>query len=337
MLDFAGNSNTLGKRTALITHLKKNAHRVGEYADNNNTEILAAISKYFGVHGGNIALGIGSTQLLFDVPNLIPYKRALVPVPTFWEYTAFNTLWKKKMKKLVFTEKNDFAPDYQLLDLEIKPGDCVFIANVNSPSSLLYDRNELLRLIKKHPHTQFVIDETYLVFRKDYKKQSLLGEASRRKNLIVITSVSKFFGLAGVRLGFMVAHRDIITRYNQYFHIPYSVGMFTQLAFTKQIQDTAGATRARKLFDDERVRVFKIIKDKFSDRLYPIRPDGNFVLCKIETKQRSLELQRKLEKLGIHLRGGHELLDVSDKWIRFTLRSKKDNQKLIKALDIVLR
>lgn len=337
MLDFASNSNSIKNQASLISLLKKNAHRVIEYPDNENEAVLSSIKKYLGIPSANIALGIGSTQLLFNIPNLLSYKRALIPVPTFWEYTTFNSIWKRKIKKIHLSEKHDFAPDYKLLDSEIKDEDCVFFANVNNPTSLIYKRSELLKLIDRHPKASFVVDETYLIFRNDYRKESLIKEAQRRKNLIVVTSCSKFFGLAGVRIGFMVADKETIARYNQRFHIPYSIGIFTEIALIHQLEHTTHLAQTRNTYVEERLLIYNLIKKQFVGRLYPIRPDGNFILCRIETKQESEELQQKLGKMGMGIRGGHELLDISNKWIRFSLRSKKDNQMLMRALDLVLK
>ena len=90
----------------------------------------------------------------------------------------------------------------------IKVDDCVFICNTNNPTSTIYQKKKLLELIKNNPNVQFVIDETYLIFRSDYFKQSLAKQAQRQKNLHVVMSLSKFFSIRLIQI-FRTICKDI--------------------------------------------------------------------------------------------------------------------------------
>ena len=336
MIDFSENTNKASSTLQLENVLKKNVHLVKSYPDYNNGEIRGLIKKYFGISSEHIALGVGSTQLLFDIPKLLTYKRAVVIVPTFWEYTAFNTLFNKKIIKVQLSSSEDFAPDFALIRKTIKSGDCVFIANVNSPTSVLYKKSELLALINDYPEVQFVIDETFLIFRKDFVKQSLLKEAPERKNLIVVMSFSKFFTLSGARVGFFTSHVSLVEKYNKFFQIPYSLGPLTQVALAFQLKDAAKIAKVRDFYQTEREAQYLRIKDKLKGRLYPIRPDGNFIMCRVQTGQTGWDIKIALQKKGILIRSGHELNDISGEWVRFCILSKKENILLLKHLDQVL-
>ena len=338
MIDFADSTNKLGSRPKLLRAIKQNAYRFITYPDFTNKKIYRLITKHFGIKEEHVALGVGSTQILFDMPIFLNYKRAVIVVPTFWEYVTFNKLFRRKIKKIHFSSANDFAPNYALIHKELRPGDCLFLANVNSPTSVLYEKIELLRLLDAHPNVQFVVDETYLMFRSDAKYLTLTAEAPKRTNLIVLTSFSKFFSLPGIRVGAFVAHRSVVKNYNTYFHIPYSLGSLSQVALTHQLEDLPNILRSRSFYKKERAEVYAIIEKKFAGRLHAIKPDGNFILCRLLTGQTSKTIVAALRKRGLIIRGGHQLeYLLPEQWIRFSFLSKKEDRLLLRTLDGVLK
>jgi len=336
MLDFSRNINSIRPAQSLSEVIKKEINLTGEYPDYQNKKTLKLIEKFLGVSYKNISLGIGSTQILFDIPRMLSYKRAVIIVPTFWEYFSFNSRFKKKIKKIILSENNNFKPNYALISKIIKKGDCVFICNVNSPTSVLYEKNCLLEIIDNNPNVQFVIDETYLLFRSDFLKLSFIKQAKNRKNVHVVISLSKFFAIPGIRLGVFISNKKIINIYNNDFHIPYSINPFATAILSHLLEDIDFVARTRKFYDKEREQLYKIIKRKLSDRFQCIKPDGNFIMGHILTGQTSREIENTLKQKGFLIRGGHELLDVKNEWIRFSIKKRVDNRKLIEKLDEIL-
>lgn len=337
MIDFSTNTNPFGLSRHFIKALKDNIHLVGSYPDYKNQEVLLALEKFIGVPSSNLGLGIGSTQLFFNLPKILQYDRAVIVVPTFWEYVTFNTLFKKQITKINLSMKNDFSPNYDLIQRNIKAGDCVFLCNVNNPTSVLYERKKLLNIIKNNPDTKFVIDETYLLFRGDFYIQSLAKEVLKRKNLYVIMSMSKFFSIPGLRLGVIVSNRKVVEKYNKLFHIPYSVNTFSTKAILSLVNDKDFTIKTRLYFDNERDKLFRLLKVRFPKRLYCINPAANFIFARILTNQNSKDVKKTLEEKGILIRGGHELSGMTNKWLRFSVQKNKHNKTLICALDEILK
>ena len=336
MTDHSSNINPIGSTKAAIDAIRKNANIVLEYPDYLNTKINALVHTYFGVPLKNISVGAGSTQILFDIPRLLSYKRSVVIVPTFWEYTTLNERNKKRVKKIHLKEEDGFNPDYALIQKNIKDGDAVFICNVNNPTSKLYKKDDLLKLVKDNPGAQFIVDETYLIFRKDYKKQTLSKEVQKVNNLHIVVSLSKFFALPGMRLGVIISNRDTIASYTATVHVPYSIHPLSCTAFEPLLRDKEFTKESHAFYAVERKVFYKKVKEKLKGRLAVLAPDGNFIFGRILTGQESSEVVRSLSKKGILIRGGDELSDVSENWIRFSIRSKKDNAALLKTLDEVL-
>jgi threonine-phosphate decarboxylase len=336
MLDFSMNINSLQSTQSLSGIIKKEIGIIEKYPDYRNTKILKLLENFLNISYKNISLGVGSTQILFDIPKILSYERAIIIVPTFWEYTNFNVRFGKKIKKIILSENNNFKPDYILIQKTIRKGDCVFICNVNSPTSVLYKKKGLLEIIDNNPNTQFVVDETYLLFRSDFARLSFIKQAKDRKNVHVVISLSKFFAIPGIRLGIFISNRKVINAYNNEFHIPYSINPFTTVILSHLLKNTNFIIKTRQFYDKEREQLYEIIKRKLSNRFHCVKPDGNFIMGHILTKQTSQEIKNTLKQKGFVIRGGHELVDVKNKWIRFSIKKRTENRKLIEKLDEIL-
>jgi threonine-phosphate decarboxylase len=336
MLDFSVNTNPFGPPRSLMKALRKNIYMIGEYPDHLNVKIFLLLAEFFGISKKNIALGVGSTQILFDIPKLISYKRAVIIVPTFWEYTAFNVLFKKTIKKIELLEKNNFEPNYLSIQRVLMPGDCMFICNINNPSSILYDKKQIFKLIEDNPSIQFVVDETYLLFRSDFAEQSLVGQVNKYANLHIVLSLSKFFSIPGLRIGVLVSDKKTVGIYREQFHIPYSLNPLVLVALDHLLKNKKFISQTRMFNDKERIRLFALLNQKLESRMKCARPEGNFILGQILSGQKSQEVKESLKKAGILIRDGHELHDISGEWIRFSIQTVKSNNILVEELDRIL-
>ena len=336
MADHSSNINAVAPVKKAVDAIKKNADSVLRYPDHRNRKLTSLVSNYFNVPIQNISVGVGSTQLLFDIPKLLPYKRAVIVVPTFWEYKVLNERNKKPVKKIFLTEEEGFKLDYALLEKNIKPGDAVFICNVNNPTSTIYQKKRLLKLMRDNPKTQFIVDETYLLFRGDYEKQTFSKEAKKTKNIHVIASLSKFFALPGIRLGVIISNKETIDSYVSEVQVPYSVQPLAYVAAEPLLEDALFSKKNREFHDRQREDFYNKAQKKLKGRLKLFEPAGPFIFCRILTGQKSPEIVRLLSQMDILIRGGHELSDVGDQWLRFSIRTKKENSMLLGGLDEVL-
>lgn len=336
MIDYSSNINAVGSTEAAIDAIRKNADVILTYPDYHNTSITALVSDYFGVPSQNISIGAGSTQLFFDLPRLLSYTRAVVIVPTFWEYSVLNERFNKEVQKIYLKEERQFDPDYKLIQRTIREGDAVFICNVNNPTSRLYEKEDLMRLVMDNPKTHFVIDETYLLFRADYIEQTVSSEVAVLENLHVVTSLSKFFALPGIRLGVLMSNSGTIASYVASIHVPYSIHPLSCVAFKPLLEDKEFTRKSREFYEAERKEYYEKARTKLIGRIAIVEPDGNFMFGRILTGQKSSDIVNALSARGILIRGGDELLDVGEDWIRFTIRSREDNAHFLQELDRIL-
>jgi threonine-phosphate decarboxylase len=338
MIDFSSNINAFAPFGNTQKVIENNAHLFLSYPDSQDASVMALLAEYFSLHTKNIALGIGSTHILFNIPKFLSYERALILNPTFWEYTVFNMQNNKNIHKINTLNNNDAKNDLEALDCEMKKTDCVFICNVNNPTSKMYQKKDLIRLIKKHPETKFVIDETYLLFQTDFDSQTLMEHVQEYGNLFVVTSLSKFFSIPGVRLGILCGHETHVRSYQTKYEIPYSISPIAYPILKDTLSDASRIKQSRTDVSLERTRIIQILQsDTFKGKVELVYPYGCLVLVRILTNHTSEEIKEKLFERGISIRGGHELIDVPNSYIRFSIRSAEENTTLLDTLHAILK
>lgn len=336
MHNFAVNTNPYGPPPAVLD-LLRNSDCITTYPSSRSSSNQASLAKIFQVNEANIAVGIGTTQLLFDIPRLITYARAIIPVPTFWEYKVLNERFAKEIKTVELSPENDFTLDLESLETLFCPGDAVFLCNVNNPTSQLIDKQLLATLIMRNPQIQFIVDETYLMFRTDFSEQSIKSEIVERKNLYIVVSISKFFTVPGVRVGALLSAVENIQHYNNEIDIPYSVSALSQAVIDEIARDDDFITASREKNAAETAHIYMSYRNALDGRVRFIPPQGNFVLGKLLGTMKSVELLEKLSRIGIIIRGGHQLTNLDESWFRICIKIPEENQFLLKNLIAIIQ
>lgn len=197
-IDFSCNINPLGPPKGLLEKIDL-VKLVSSYPDHTNQKAIESLSLYYALPKENLAVGGGSTEFFFAIPDALNVDIGIVVVPSFWEYEI--SLKHSNRKLLYFkTYAND---EFQINLLELrrllltaigrKTNPTLYLCNPNNPTSTLIKPEEILKLCEDFPQTKVIVDETYLLFRQDYDTLSLMRKASEHNNLIVVTSFSKFF------------------------------------------------------------------------------------------------------------------------------------------------
>jgi len=335
-IDFAQNVNALGAPKAFEKVVIKNHDSFLNYPDPNLKELNNSLANFAGVDSKSITYLNGSTEAFFNLPKFINKKKALIVQPTFWEYEVSNKKNGRSMKTFLLEEDSDFRLDVNKLDKEIAPNSVVYLCNPNNPTATLIDKSLLLKLIKKHKDTDFVVDETYLIFRHDYKDLTLVKDAQKTKNLYLVTSLSKIFALPGIRAGFMVSYPENISKYVE-SKTPYNLSPINGILTQWLLKQHKFIIKTQEYYKKARTPFLKDLKKKFDGRLQIFDSEANFIFAKILTKQSSTDITKSLSRKGMIIRDGAELPFLDDNWIRFTIKKPKYNKMLVSELDRLLK
>ncbi len=207
----ASNENPLGPSPMAVKAMKKFIENTNLYPDPMATELKTAASEFFGFPAENIITGNGSDEIIDFICRayLNPGDRVVIPACTFSYYRIASLACGASV---VETPMDGMRIDTGAMLSEIMGGvKIAFLANPNNPTGTYTGRDELANLCSKMPpETILVLDEAYAAFARADDFLSGLEIINERPNVIVINTLSKSLGLAGIRVGFAIAGKEII-------------------------------------------------------------------------------------------------------------------------------
>lgn len=154
--------------------------------------------------------------------KVLESKNATLFKPTFWGYEDALVRYKSNV--------NSVPLDYELkynINMQTQKTDIMFICNPNNPTLDNIDRNILIKIINNNSNCHFIVDETMLIFDKDFFNKSLVKYVNTVDNLSVVVSFSKFLGIAGLRTGAVFSNNLLIEKIKKQM-VPYSLGIIQQ-------------------------------------------------------------------------------------------------------------
>ena len=297
---------------------------VNRYPDPYQRSLKSLLSEQKGVSESQILLGNGSDEVLdliyraFCEPN---QDNIITLPPTYGMYKVLAGINAVENKEVLLTA--DFEPNVEeILNAVDAYSKLLFICSPNNPTGNSFKKEGIEKLLKAF-NGLVVIDEAYIDFSKD---ESWLSQLNSFPNLIVTQTLSKAYGLAGIRLGICYASEEIIGVLNK-IKPPYNVNQLTQQRALKRVLNQDLVNQEVKQILEERTELIKALDSlEFVSELYPT--DANFVLAKVDDANK--RYQQLLEKQVVVRNRSTQLL--CENTLRFTVGTPKENKKLIAIL-----
>jgi threonine-phosphate decarboxylase len=339
VLDFSGPVNFLGPSPKAVEAVKQYAKRIRFYPDPNPVELRTEIAKYVGhgVEAANIILGNGSIELIYMIADAFTCGfKAVIPVPSFTEYekAALRVGGEPIFVKL----PDNFALDVENVKKAVtEDTQIVFICNPHSPSGTLYSRETILDLVDfcRKKGVIVSVDENYIEFAKKGQDTTMVGYVKKYENLFVIRSVTKFYGMPGIRFGYGIATGSLIDTL-QTVRQPWSINSLAGYAVLAAFKDIKFIENTKCTIAKERAQFAKMLSEICGLRVFP--SETNFLLVKIlNPKFTSTMLKEQMAKEGILIRDCSTFVGLDDSYFRVTVRSAEENLKLVKTLRGILK
>jgi len=338
VLEFSGPINFMGPPPKAVEAVKQNARLIKFYPDPNPVEFKSAIAKYVGnnVRTENILLGNGSIELIYMITELLskPFK-AVIPVPSFSEYekAALRLGGEIQFVKL----PQNFTLEMEKIKASVTADTKIMcICNPHSPSGTLYTKEEVIELVDfcQKKNIIFSIDENYIEFAEAGEVNTVAGMVKEYENLFVIRSVTKFYGMAGLRFGYAVAAEPLIEKLET-VRQPWSINALASIATLAAFGDTEFIENTKQTIKKERANLSKKLGEIEGLQVYP--STTNFLFVKIKNRKiNSTKLKELLAKEHILIRDCCTFVGLDDSYVRVTVRSAKDNQRLVDTIKKVL-
>ncbi len=301
--------------------LEKNYNR---YPDPLQWKIKEKIAEINNVKPPQIFVGNGSDEaidLLFRIFCEPKKDNVLICPPTYGMYEVSAEINDVAIKKINLTKyfQLDFENIKSAVDENTK---LLFICSPNNPTGNGFARNEILNLANFF-NGIIIVDEAYIHFSSE---QTLLDEIENYKNLVVLQTFSKAWGLAGLRVGLAFANEEIIALFNK-VKPPYNISEIAQSAIFDALEKTDQVERIIKEILSEREKLIEnLSRISIVEKIYPT--DANFVLVKT-TEADSIYKFLLDEKIVVRNRANVELCEGC---LRITIGTPDENESLINAM-----
>jgi threonine-phosphate decarboxylase len=329
LLDFSANINPEGPPAAVLSCLRASLDKpsiISNYPDLDEMELRQSLAGYAGIRPENVAVANGFVPLLDATLRILPIRSCLVPVPAFVEYR--RTLERSRVEIIPHTLEADSGFGCRSDDLFSKSCDAILLANPQNPSGVLSSREILLRIVEEASERNVfvLLDEAFI----DYcPENSLAWEIDRFPNLIVFRSVTKFFGMAGLRVAYAVANAELCRRLQEVI-APWSVTSLASLAAGLAVQDEAYVRQAIAFNKMRRGQMHAAI-GKLGIHVYPSA--ANFLLLRVPGSIDCQQLwQRLIREHHIVLRHCANYEGLNDEHLRAAVRTEAENERLVEVL-----
>jgi threonine-phosphate decarboxylase len=329
ILDFSANINPEGPPAAVLSTLRESLDDpsvLTHYPEIGESALRNAIARYTGVSSENIAVANGFVPLLEAALRVLSIQKCLLPVPAFVEYRRTLAGSQVGVIPHVLTPETGFS--YDIDALLSGSHDAVLLANPQNPSGVLCGRDVLLELTAKatERNIYILIDEAFI----DYcPESSLTEEINRFSNLIVFRSVTKFFGMPGLRVAYTVANSNTAVALQETV-APWSITTLASRAVLGALGDKEYANRSRMLNQDRRARLRKNLE---ALTLCTEPSAANFLLFRLPPFLDAVEFwERTILDHQIVLRQCANYEALPDGYLRAAVRSDQENARLVEAL-----
>lgn len=335
LIDFSISTNPLGAPETAVESIRQHLKVIKHYPDPDHQWLLEALAESAGVKPNNVIVGNGSTELiyLFNEVFLENGYEAIIPVPSFSEYKAAIEHFGGNMTFLKCDPSKNFQLNVEELESTVSEKTrIIFICNPNSPTGVLYKKEDVLRIIRFAAERNVLVflDEDYIDFVDDDKRYSMAEYVNEYNNLFVLRSLTKFFGLAGVRIGFGIGSPDLVTILKNVI-MPWSVNSLAMFATAVAVKDTEFIKKSRLLVSKSRKEMMDMFQSIPWLKVHP--SETNFLLIEvIQGDLTSTQVKEGLAKKGLLIRDCKDFDGLNNKFFRVTVRRPEENKKLIDSI-----
>ncbi len=310
----------------LIDMAQKNSD-IREYPLGKSEKLIESIANYVNLPKQMIGLGNGSDQILDIILSNFASRKTtiLTSNPTFGFFEERCKLYQIPTIKIPFSKDMTLNLDDFLS--KSKQADILYLDSPNNPTGFQFKREELIELIKKFDGI-VIADEAYGEF-SDY---SVVGLTKKSENLIVVRTFSKTFGLAGLRLGYVVSNKKFIDVFSRVLQYPYPLNTLAIEAGILALQKIKQIEETTRIIKEERTRIIKKLRESGAFDVFDSK--ANFVL--FDARGADKRIYTALLEQGISVRklgkiGKHEGC------LRVTVGTKDMNSKFLLAIRDLLK
>jgi threonine-phosphate decarboxylase len=329
MIDFSASINPLGPPASARQAFQKSYTEILRYPDPYGTKLKEALAKHHEMKPDEILVGNGSTQLIYLLCLALRPQKALVVGPAFSEHTNALMLAGAKVSCFSLTVDRDFKFSTEgFLAAWEKAPDLAFLTTPNSVTGRLVPRAQIekiarIALLKRR---FLVIDEAFIDF---IERESVKHLIRDNRFVIILRSLTKYYALPGLRLGYLLAHSPRVAQLAAHLE-PWSVNGPAQKVALACLADRSFGLKTERWLRQERDFLSQGLIELKGFQPYP--SNTNFLLIRIANNAAAVGLRSFLLHKKILVRACDSFTGLGSNHFRIAVRRRKDNRLLLGAL-----
>ncbi len=328
LIDFSANINPIGPPAWLRSHINRYLEEVIHYPDPDCHEMVHAIAERYHVAPSSVIPANGTTELLHLLPRILERRPVLIPIPSYIDYHNIFARNGFPIRHLHLQEQDGFALAPDTLHTTLHGGEVLLFGNPANPTGTMLTDGTIIELAQTFPDTLFIVDEAFHEFTADF--QTVGG---RLPNIITLNSLTKFFAVPGLRLGFGILpepYAEMVRR-----ELPqWSVNTLAQRITVKALADDQYCRHSRS----ECRRLRGVLQQRLQalPGLKVFASAANYLLLKGSDGHDAEALHEKLLDRNIMIRRCGNYRGLDRFFFRVAVRGDEENQRLVDALQDVL-
>jgi histidinol-phosphate aminotransferase len=328
VIKLASNENPLGPSGLAKVAIKKALSSINRYPDSSGFYFKKRLAKYLNINPAGIILGNGSDEIIdIIIKTFVEEDENIITADvTFLEYEIISHV---NNRKVITVPLKYFKYDLEAIEKRIdKKTKVIFIANPNNPTGTYVTRYELEDFMMGLPEdVLLVLDEAYDAFIDVDDFPNSMGYTVKR-NVIVMKTFSKAYGLAGLRIGYSIAQPELIL-YMERVRQPFNVNSLAQAAATAALDDKKFLRKTRQVILDGKEYLYASLQ-RLGIAYVPTV--ANFIL--IDVGRDGVSVFKDMLRYGVIVRDMKQY--GLKNFIRVTIGTKKENERFIKVLKKIL-
>ncbi len=286
-------------------------------------QLYRRLSHYLKISEKSLVLGSGSDQIIDLLLTLIGKGRRLTSIyPTFSYFKTRCQLHGVAFSDIMLSSI-DNTLDIEQFIIDANKSHAIYLCSPNNPTGNQFDKSEVLHILKTLKNNLVIVDEAYV----EFSKYSLTKYVNEYPNLVILRTFSKALGLAGARVGYMVANKELAELFRSRIQLPYAVNSLSLAIAVSLISRPKKVHESISLIKNERERLYQNLSK--IKNIYVYKSDANFLFIKCNT--RYSRIVEALENSKIVVKGLGSIKNYGN-CIRITVGTKKMNNKILSAI-----
>lgn len=331
IIDFSANINFIGPPSGLIARLKSSMEGIIHYPEAHSTHLQKQLADFLNIAPEKLIVSNGSVELIYQIVDKLKPEITLLPVPSFFEYEAAVKNSGGKIRYLYADKEREFKFSLDKIINNLKMVDLLFLCNPNNPTGSLIKAEEINKLLTEAAQEDVfvIIDEAFIDFVKNRNEYMVINLIHEYSNLFILRSMTKFYAIPGLRLGYGIGSPDFISLLEEN-RDPWSVNFLAQKAGEFVLKKDQYREETKRKNRQERNYLYNELEQ--IENLSPYIPAANFIFIDISgTGYSAAELTDILIKKKILIRNCDSFQGLTRDYIRVAVKNRHDNCKLINA------